>query len=239
MAKGKQWLCLLLLMQVLQGSTVIAAADDMPQREKIIYLTFDDGPSVYTPRLLQLLARYEAQATFFLVETPQCTEKMLQQMIAAGHGIGIHSRSHDFGAIYSSETAFMEDLYAMQTVIREKSGLHTTLMRFPGGSSNTVSRRYRCGIMKQLVERVAEHGFCYYDWNVDSGDATGGLDASQIYQNVITGLRGKEQAVVLLHDVYPQSVQAVERILQWGKRNGYCFQRLTEKSLQCRHKVQN
>lgn len=217
-----------------------AAADDMPQeQEKVVYLTFDDGPSAYTPQLLRLLARNDAQATFFLVATPQCTDEMLQAIVAGGHSIGVHSLSHDFKHIYSSDEAFLEDLYAMQNLIREKTGITTTLMRFPGGSSNTVSRRYSCGIMSRLVESVTEAGFRYFDWNVDSGDAAGCLDTERIYRNVIAGVRGREQAVVLLHDVYPCSVQAVEQILAWGKKNGYSFRALTAQSEQCHHAVQN
>ena len=215
------------------------AADDMPEPEKVIYLTFDDGPSDYTPRLLSMLARYDAQATFFLVDTPQCTDEMLLSIVAGGHSIGVHSLSHDFKAIYSSEDAFFEDLYAMRNLLREKTGVTTTLMRFPGGSSNTVSRRYSRGIMSRLVEAVTEAGFRYFDWNVDSGDAAGCLNTERIYRNVIAGVRGREQAVVLLHDVYPCSVQAVERILVWGKKNGYVFRALTMQSEPCHHAVQN
>ena len=231
------WLCLLAL-AVCYGA-VFAGADDMPQMDKTIYLTFDDGPSIYTPRLLKTLARYDAKATFFLVDTPQCTEEMLQAMVAAGHSLGVHSLSHDFKTIYSGEDAFLEDLYAMQNVIREKSGITTTLMRFPGGSSNTVSCRYCRGIMSRLVEAVTEAGFCYFDWNVDSGDAAGCRDTEQLFQNVISGIQGREQAVVLLHDVYSCSVQAVERILIWGKNHGYQFRALTPQSENCHHEVQN
>ena len=239
MGKIKVWLCLLVLAQAAYGASVPAVADDMPEQEKVIYLTFDDGPSAYTARLLELLDRYDAQATFFLVDTPQCTEEMLRAMAAGGHSIGIHSLSHDFKTIYSGEDVFLEDLYAMQNLIREKTGITTTLMRFPGGSSNTVSRRYCCGIMSRLVEAVTEAGFQYFDWNVDSGDAAGCLDTERTYRNVVAGVRGKEKAVVLLHDVYPCSVQAVEHILIWGRANGYCFRALTAQSGQCHHAVQN
>lgn len=239
MGKIRAWLCLLVLAQAVYGAAVPVGADGMPQQEKVIYLTFDDGPSAHTPRLLRLLDRYDAEATFFLVATPQCTDEMLQTMVMGGHGIGIHSHSHDFKTIYSSEDAFMADIYAMQNLIWEKTGITTTLMRFPGGSSNTVSRRHCRGIMRRLVEVVTENGFQYFDWNVDSGDAAGCLDAERIYQNVIAGVRGKEQAVVLLHDVYPCSVQAVERILVWGKNNGYSFRALTVHSGQFHHTVQN
>lgn len=219
--------------------SVPVGADDMPQQEKVIYLTFDDGPSPYTMRLLEVLERYDAKATFFLVQTPECSDALLQAIVSGGHGIGVHSLSHDFKTIYSSEEAFLEDLYAMQNLIREKTGVTTMLMRFPGGSSNTVSRRYSQGIMSRLVDTVTEAGFCYFDWNVDSGDAAGCRDTEKIYQNVIRGIRGKRQAVVLQHDVCCCSVQAVEKILIWGRNNGYTFQALTTRSPVYHHPVQN
>ena len=233
-------LCLLALVLLAAFGALPVAADDMPQEpEKVIYLTFDDGPSAHTRQLLCLLERYDAKATFFLVNTDQCSADLLQAMAEGGHGIGVHSLSHDFKTIYSSEEAFLEDLYAMQNLIREKTGITTTLMRFPGGSSNTVSRRYSRGIMSRLVDAVTEAGFQYFDWNVDSGDAAGCLDTERIYQNVISGIRGKDRAVVLQHDVYGCSIRAVERILVWGRNNGYSFQALTAQSPVCHHPVQN
>lgn len=219
--------------------TIPAAADDMPQQEKVIYLTFDDGPSIYTAQLLNTLAQHDAKATFFLVNTGTDMEHLLQRMVNEGHSVGIHSYSHDFKTIYSSDESFMEDLYAMQRLIYEKCGVLTTLMRFPGGGSNTVSRRYCCGIMSRLAKRVCAEGFTYFDWNVDSGDAYGCPDPEKIFQKVISGIRGKDRAVVLQHDVNGCSVQTVERIILWGKRNGYVFQALTENSDPCRHRVQN
>lgn len=217
-----------------------AFGDDMPQEaEKVIYLTFDDGPSIYTPQLLRLLDRYGAKATFFLVDTGCCDEELLRDMADGGHSIGIHSLSHDFKTIYSSDEAFMEDIYAMQELIRQKAGYTTFLMRFPGGSSNTVSRRYSKGIMSRLTAAVEEAGFRYFDWNVDSGDAAGCRDTEEIYRNVISGIRGKDCAVVLQHDVYACSIRAVERILIWGREHGYRFCALNEQSPRCCHPVQN
>ncbi len=232
--------CFLTAVMLTLLAAVPAEADDMPQEEeKVVYLTFDDGPSAYTRQLLKVLDRYDAKATFFLVDTGLCDEALLQEMLSDGHSIGIHSLSHDFKTIYSGVDAYMEDLYAMQNLIREKTGFTTTLMRFPGGSSNTVSRRYSNRVMSRLVKRVEEAGFQYFDWNVDSGDAAGCLETEKIYRNVISGIRGKNQAVVLQHDVYGCSVRAVEQILIWGGENGYSFRALDSQSPTCHHPVQN
>ncbi len=224
---------------VCEVSTRTTQAVSADPEEKVIYLTFDDGPSIYTAQLLDILGKYDAKASFFLVNTGVDMERLLCRMAREGHAIGIHSYSHDFAAVYASEEAFMEDLYAMQALIFEKCGVHTRLLRFPGGSSNTVSRKYASGIMSRLVRRVTQEGFVYFDWNVDSGDAYGCHDPETIYQNVIRGLRGKRCAVVLQHDVNGCSVQTVERILLWGKSNGYVFRALCEDASACRHRVQN
>lgn len=228
-----------LLLALLLMPMVPVAADAMPESGGVIYLTFDDGPGPGTEALLELLKRYGAKATFFLVNTGYEMDRLLPAMAAAGHSIGIHSYSHDFAAIYSSEEAFMEDLYAMQALIRDKIGETPMLLRFPGGSSNTVSRHYCAGIMTKLTRRVTEAGFVYFDWNVDSGDAYGCDDPEQISRNVISGIRGRERAVVLQHDLNACSIRAVERILRWGSRNGYRFLPLTEQSPTCHHRVQN
>ena len=225
---------------------VLAAAIAMPVRaddgegEKVIYLTFDDGPSPYTAQLLEVLEKYGAKATFFVVDSGSCTREILNAMVEGGHSIGIHSLSHDYEKIYSSESAYMQDLYAMRSLIYEKTGVLTTMVRFPGGSSNTVSRRYCYRIMSRLAKRLTREGFCYFDWNVDSGDVSACRNTEQIYQNVIAGiLEQPSEVVVLQHDIYPCSVQAVERILCWGKANGYRFEALTPGKLLCHHKIVN
>lgn len=233
----KKLVGIFVLLSVLLAIPVVA--EETVAREKVIYLTFDDGPSIYTAELLDILEKHGARATFFLVNTGIDMEHLLQRMANEGHSIGIHSYSHDFKTIYSSDEAFMEDLYAMQRLIYENCGIVTTLMRFPGGGSNTVSRQYSWKIMSRLTKRVAQEGFTYFDWNVDSGDAYGCPDPERIYQKVITGIQGKNIAVVLQHDVNGCSVQTVERIILWGMENGYDFRALTENSAPCRHRVQN
>ena len=210
---------------------------------KVIYLTFDDGPSQYTQRLLDILAQYNAKATFFVVNTGYKMKETLNAIVDGGHGIAIHSVSHTYEKIYASERAFFEDLYGMQKIIKDATGVTTTLMRFPGGSSNAVSM-FNPGIMTRLTKAVTDQGFQYFDWNVSSGDAGGvkGTKAektAQVVTNVIKGVSGKQYAVVLQHDIHDFSVDAVERILIWGLQNGYTFEALTPNSPTCHHPVNN
>ena len=164
---------------------------------------------------------------------------LLNNIVKAGHGIAIHSVTHDYSKIYASEEAFFNDLYKMQQIIKDYTGVTTTLMRFPGGSSNTISKNYCPGIMTQLTKAVKDQGFQYFDWNVSSGDAGGAKTADEVYNNVIQGISGKKTAVVLQHDIHGFSVDAVERILIWGIQNGYSFQALTSSSPVCHHGVNN
>ena len=205
---------------------------------KVIYLTFDDGPSRHTQRLLDILDKYDAKATFFVVNTGYNMKKLLKAIDDGGHGLAIHSKTHEYSEIYASEEAFFKDLRAMQQIIKDATGKTTTMMRFPGGSSNTISK-FNPGIMTRLTQAVEDQGFQYYDWNVSSGDAGGTKDTDQIVTNVINGIGNKQYAIVLQHDIHGYSVDAVERILIWGKQNGYSFEALTPSSPTCHHGVNN
>ena len=112
------------------------------------------------------------------------------------------------------------------------------MIRFPGGSSNTVSR-INPGIMTRLVQAVTDAGYQYYDWNVSSGDAGLTTDTDVVYQNVIDGIRSHNVSIVLQHDSKGYSVDAVERIIQWGLANGYTFLPLTPSSPKAHHRLNN
>ena len=204
---------------------------------KIIYLTFDDGPGPHTPKLLDILDAYGVQATFFVVENEH--SDMLKDIVDRGHSIGIHCVTHDYETVYASPEAYFEDLFRMQDIIYEKTGVKTTLMRFPGGSSNTISRKTCPGLMTILSEAVQDAGFQYFDWNVDSEDAGGAKKSRQVSRNVINGVSKNEVSIVLQHDIHDFSVEAVEEIIRWGMNNGYLFLPLEPHSPGFRHTVVN
>ena len=204
---------------------------------KTIYLTFDDGPSDYTLELLEVLAKYNVKATFFV--TGSAKLEYLPQIAAGGHAIGLHSVTHDYSQIYKSEDAFFADLYKMQGMVEQYIGYKTWLMRFPGGASNTISKNYNVGIMSRLTKSVVDQGFYYFDWNVDSNDAGGAKSANEVFNNVTSGCAKKTNSVVLQHDIKGFSVDAVERIIKWGLENGFTFEKLTEDSPSCRHNARN
>jgi peptidoglycan/xylan/chitin deacetylase (PgdA/CDA1 family) len=203
---------------------------------KIIYLTFDDGPSKHTERLLGILAQYDVKATFFVVNYGY--RDLIGREYAAGHTVGVHSLTHEYKTIYASEEAYFADLNAMNEIVKAQTGSYSTLIRFPGGSSNTVSK-FNPGIMTRLVQAVTDAGYQYFDWNVSSGDAGLTTVSDEVYQNVIDGVKGRRVSVVLMHDSKGYTVDAVERIIQWGLANGYTFLPLTPSSPTAHHHLNN
>ncbi len=204
---------------------------------KVIYLTFDDGPGIHTERLLEVLKKYNAKATFFVVNTKHID--LLPKIAADGHAIGVHTLTHKYEEVYASDEAFFKDFDAMRQIIHDKTGIWTTLMRFPGGSSNVISKRYCPGIMTRLTKAVTEKGYQYFDWNADSMDAGGAKTADDVYRNAIKSIGNHKTAVLLQHDIKGFSVDAVERIIIWGQEHGYTFQALTPNSPTCHHGVNN
>lgn len=214
----------------------IKQASQVNPGNKIVYLTFDDGPGPYTQDLLNILERYNVKATFFTTSAKKDYLDMMAKEAAAGHSVAIHSATHDYALIYSSEQAYFEDLQRQSDMIFAKTGKRTKLLRFPGGSSNTVSEKYCPGIMNKLIQGVCGQGYQYFDWNVSSGDAGGCSSAEDVFQNVITGIQSHNVSVVLQHDIKKFSVDAVERIIVWGLSNGYTFLPLDETSPTVHHK---
>lgn len=197
----------------------------------VIYLTFDDGPGAYTQQLLDILDKYNVKVTFFVCNNAR--DDLILEEYKRGHTVAVHGWTHDYKDLYTSVEGFYKYFYKMQKRIYEITGEYTTMLRFPGGSSNAVSKQYCPGIMTELTKDVTERGLQFYDWNVLSGDADAKpISTEQVYQNVINGvkrLNGKP-AVVLQHDVKKFSVDAVERIIIWGLENGYRFLPLDETS---------
>lgn len=217
--------------------TPIRQQDTVVPSGKIIYLTFDDGPGPYTEQLLDVLAKYNVKVTFFTVNTKYTD--LIAKEAAAGHSVGIHSASHNYAKIYTSESAYFNDLHEMEGIITAQTGVRPTLIRFPGGSSNTISAKYCTGIMSLLTKDVTDQGYQYFDWNVSSGDAGGTTDTETVFQNVINGVQQHDVSIVLQHDIKSFSVNAVEKILAWGISNGYTFLPLDASSPAAHQPVNN
>lgn len=209
--------------------------------EKVCYLTFDDGPSANTLEILKILKSENVKATFFVIAASKT--EYIPQIAAEGHAVAIHSYTHDYAGIYKSVAAYYEDLNKMQAVIKAKTGKETKLMRFPGGSSNLVSKKYCNGIMTKLTHDVQSKGYRYFDWNVTSGDAESakGTPAKTIVSNVLNGAKGKNQVCVLMHDAPAKktTVEALPEIIKGLRERGYRFAALDETCYGFHHSALN
>lgn len=207
------------------------------KNEKVIYLTFDDGPGPYTEKLLRYLREYDVKATFFVTNQSPRYIHLLKTMAKDGHAIGVHTLTHDWN-IYSSEEKYMKDFNAMHKIIEEQTDIDTKIFRFPGGTNNTVSRSYSRGIMTKLAKNMTAAGYYYFDWNVDCYD-TAGYGSSKIAQTTINQLKGRKTAIVLMHDIKNSTVESVKTIIEYGLANGYAFEPLDESSPAIRFKPAN
>ena len=203
----------------------------------VIYLTFDDGPNSYfTPVILDVLKKYNVKATFFV--TSAGPDELIKREFDEGHAIGLHSSSHEYGIIYRSSEAFWKDMNTVASRVEKITGKKSDLIRFPGGSSNTVSRKYKQGIMTQLAKEVEEKGYGYFDWNIISGDAGETTDPKVEYNYVINGLSKSRGNVVLMHDIKKHTSEAIESIVKYGIDSGYKFEVLTKDNI-CHQRILN
>ena len=206
---------------------------------KVVYLTFDDGPGPYTAQLLDVLDKYGVKVTFFVTNQYPSYQNLIAQEAQRGHTVAIHTYSHNYSEVYSGVNAYFKDLEKMSAICEAQTGEKPKIIRFPGGTSNSISKNYCKGIMSQLRQEVEVRGYYYCDWNVDSNDAGGARSASAVAANVIAGIKQNNVSVVLQHDVHKYSVEAVDEIIAWGLANGYTFLPLDESSPMVHHRVNN
>ena len=216
-----------------------APASSLPQEEPVpekwVCLTFDDGPSKTTPDVLNALNAAGVHATFFVVATGH-NEKylpLLTEAVSAGHQIALHSASHEYSDIYRSSEAYWADIALLKERIAPYVDAESIrYLRFPGGSTNTVSRRYGGReLMKQLKSEVEQKGWQWVDWNVCAEDAVGGHpSADTIYRNVVRETGQQTNCIVLMHDsaTTRTTAEALPDIIRWYTDSGYAFLTVAE-----------
>ena len=193
-----------------------------------------------TQKILDVLADYGVKATFFVIESGNI--EYVKKIYEAGHTIGLHTASHDYSVIYSGEEMFYRDITELSDKIYELIGVRPTLLRFPGGSSNTVSRNYCRGIMTRLVKTVGGRGYSYFDWNISSGDAENPTPSYTYIRNrVLTSAADKNSACVLMHDSADKAstVQALPEIIEGMLRMGYSIEPLKSDTYGYHHRNLN
>jgi peptidoglycan/xylan/chitin deacetylase (PgdA/CDA1 family) len=192
---------------------------------KTVFLTFDDGPSAGTDRILDVLKKHEVNATFFVNgKTNRILTDKLKHIVADGNAIGMHSYSHRYNVIYSSMENFLDDFYRDYLYIKTETGVSPAILRFPGGSINI----FDISTYQSIIAEVLRRGFIYYDWNVSAGDAIAGATTQSIIDNVMNGVHlCWGQSFVLMHDNgKPEMPAALGTIIERLKAEGYEFRLL-------------
>lgn len=223
------------------NTSSISRSVRVSERNKVgtIYLTFDDGPQWgTTDKILDILKEEGVEATFFV--TNKGPDELIKRMYDEGHTVALHTASHNYATVYASVDSYFNDLNSVKARVKRITGYDATIIRFPGGSSNTVSRKYSVGIMSTLTKEVVNRGYKYYDWNVSSGDAAGGSPTpTQIKNNVVNNLRKDRVNMVLMHDIKTYTRDALRDIIKYGKNNGYTFEKITMDTTMVKQRVNN
>ncbi len=209
----------------------IAEEGDIPK----VYLTFDDGPSANTDKILDILDDYNVKATFFVVgQDTEVYADAYRRIVNEGHTIGMHSYSHSYSDIYASEEAFAKDYNKIHDLIFELTGVDSKFYRFPGGSSNSVSNVSK----SVLINYLNEQGVVYYDWNVASGDATSqAFTSQQVIDNVMKDVVKYKTSVVLLHDASNKNatVEALPGLIEALQEKGAMILPITDETTIIQH----
>lgn len=224
------------------GNDIMAedvSLNDASAKETVrkVYLTFDDGPSIYTEELLDILAEYDVKATFFV--TGKGKERYgdtYRRIVEEGHTLGMHSYSHEYANMYASLENFQSDLETLRDYLYRETGEVSRFYRFPGGSSNNVSRTD----IRELAVYLNAMDISYFDWNISAGDATGAyIGSEQIVNRVMSELPSHQTAVVLMHDAADKhsTVEALPKLIEeiQGMGDGTEILPITEETVVIQH----
>lgn len=201
--------------------TLDISSYDTEEETKRVYLTFDDGPSIYTGQILDILAANDVKATFFVIAKDD--ERYLpyyKRILEEGHTLGMHSYTHDYKQVYASLESFEQDVTQLSDFLYEQTGVYPTIYRFPGGSSNSVSNVD----MQECIAYLNEQGITYYDWNALNGDAVSEeLTVEQLVNNIMGSVRQNNTSIVLMHDMQSRhtTVESLQLLIDTLKEEGY------------------
>ncbi len=195
--------------------------DETTGQQKRVYLTFDDGPSIYTGQILDILKANDIKATFFVIaREDESYWPYYTRILEEGHTLGMHSYTHDYNQVYASLDSFETDVNSLSQFLYDRTGEYPTIYRFPGGSSNTV-----CNVpMEECIAYLNEQGITYYDWNALNGDAVSSeLPPEKLVENIMNSVRQNNTSIVLMHDMQSRhtTVESLQPLIDTLKDEGY------------------
>jgi len=209
----------------------LSADGGMAEPEKVVYLTFDDGPSKNTADILDVLAEKGVPATFFVIGAE--TERgigLYRRMLDEGHAIGLHTYTHRYSEIYRSADAYLADIGRLSDHLEQTVGIRPSIFRFPGGSNNSTADP---AVLQEIKERAAREGLCWFDWNaLGKDDRSWVSDPWDIFRSVVETAGEKKRIVVLMHDdgLRTTAAEAVALIIDHYREEGYKFEKLTSRT---------
>ena len=211
----------LLLLALCMALPAMACAEEA-QPQRVVYLTFDDGPKKDTPELLALLEELDVPATFFLVGlSVRAFPEYARMIVDAGYTVGCHSMTHSYSRLKSGTDYVGRDLVRFTELMRETVGedFSTDLYRFPGGSSSYASR---------TKTFVRDQGYAWFDWNVMTGDAQYTFKSDQaMLDYTLSQVKDKEVIILLMHEAKERTRRILPELVAYFRENGYAFRALS------------
>lgn len=202
----------------------IKAKTDKKQssKRKVAYLTIDDGPSEVEHGILDLLAEYDATATFFMLEpSMRKYPDAVKRIVDEGHVPALHGVTHDAKKFYRSKDSVLQEMNKAQKTLEEITGVQSTLIRTPYGSSPNMTPAYR--------QAVKENGYQLWDWNVDSRDwkyMNGAFVQHSIEQIEYVTSKG-EDPIILIHS-RGTTLKHLPKLLDYLVEQGYSLEGLDD-----------
>lgn len=214
----------------------VSAQSENDENIKRAYLTFDDGPSDNTGEILDILDANNVKATFFVVGREEKYYDTYRDIVNRGHTLGLHSYTHDYDKIYASLDDFAEDIEELQKLLYDVTGVRCVYYRFPGGSSNTVSKVD----MDTLIDYVNNKGLVYYDWNALNNDAVcGSFTPQQLVDNIMKDAVSQNDVVILMHDLTARhtTVESLQQLIDELREQGFTLLPIDENAPLIRHRT--
>lgn len=236
-ALGLLLFCMMISLSVRTERSVLRSGDESEDEyvdgsnidvaEKVAFLTFDDGPSKNTEKVLDILDEYNIKASFFVIGSEATDEyrEELNRMVSSGHCVGLHCRIHDYKKLYSSDGNCVSEILAEKQYLKNSFGIDTDICRLPGGSYNKyINNR------KALLSGLRQEGLQVFDWNVSGEDSIGRPGQYTITRNVLGQLKDKKYVLILLHDgiINDETVRALPEIIDGLLEKGYGFKTLND-----------
>ena len=191
---------------------------------KIAYLTFDDGPYYLTNQFLDVLDKYNVKGTFFTIglnkdicfdNTSQSCSGMYKKIVDRGHTIANHTYSHAiFRGLYSSADSFIYQVTLQENKIKDKTGVKTNIVRFPGGSATSGS------LKNSIIAKLRSKGYGWVDWTAQDGDGGALANKAEAWKNFTNSIN-EDIEVVLFHDYNNITLSILPQAIEYLEKNNY------------------